>query len=88
MLSFVGDTERIRDQEGALYSNLNSAVCGAAKSDGAFGDKVGIALDLRGDLVEQFVDSDECWSAHVPMRLFHLGMKINCRCQVLVQKFD
>jgi hypothetical protein len=45
-------------------------------------------LDLRGDLVEQFVDSDECWSAHVPMRLFHLGMKINRRCQVLVQKFD
>jgi hypothetical protein len=34
------------------------------------------------------VDSDECWSAHVPMRLFHLGMKINRRCQVLVQKFD
>ena len=46
MLSFVGDTERIRDQEGALYSNLNSAVCGAAKSAGALGSPASICVML------------------------------------------
>ena len=55
---------------------------------GALGDQVGIALRLAGDLVEQLVDGDEGGSAHIPVRLLQLAMKIDRRRQVLVQEFD
>jgi hypothetical protein len=46
------------------------------------------SFDFHRDPVEQFVDRDESQSAHIPVRLFHLGVQINRRRQVLVQKFD
>jgi hypothetical protein len=38
----------------------------------AFGDLVHVALHRLGHLVEQFVQADEAWTFHVPMRLLHL----------------
>jgi hypothetical protein len=38
--------------------------------------------------VEQFVACDEARPTYAPMRLLHLGVRIDRCCHVLVQKFD
>src|SRR6185437_12257929 len=77
----IGDAEWIGDEKGALRRCLDGAICRTAQSAGALRNKIGIVLYLARDFVEQLVDGDEAWPAHVPMRLFHLSVQIDRRGQ-------
>src|SRR6185312_14565973 len=61
----VRDAKRIGDEKRALSRYLDRAMCRASESAGALGDKVRIVLHLGRDFIEQLVDCDEAWSAHV-----------------------
>ena len=79
VLMLVGHAESIRHKEGALRRNLNCAVCGSAEPGGTLGSEVGMILAFNRDLVEQLIDRDDTWSAHVPMRLFNFCAQIDRR---------
>src|SRR6185437_12923803 len=74
MFLLVGDAEWIGDKKGALSRHLDGAICRTPQSTGALRNKVRIIFHLARDFVEQLVDRNEAWPAHVPMRLFHLRM--------------
>jgi hypothetical protein len=73
----VRDAKRIGDEKRALSRYLDRAMCRASESPGALGDKVGIVLHLGRDFIEQFVDCDEAWPTHIPMRCF------TCACRLM-----
>src|SRR6185312_9310480 len=79
MFLLIGDAEWIGDEKGALSRCLDGTICRATQSAGALRNKIRIVLYLARDFIEQLVDRDEAWPAHVPMRLFHLRMQIDRR---------
>src|SRR6185437_1626933 len=80
VLLLVRDAKRIGDEKRAFGRYLDSAICRASLSACALRKKVGIVLYLGRDFVEQLVNRDEAWPAHIPMRLFHLRMQVDgCR---------
>ena len=88
MLIAVGEAKGIVNEEGVFGGDLHGSLRGAAKPAGAFRDNIRIIFDRGGDLVEEFVDRDECGSTNIPMRLFDLSMQINRSREMLVQQFD
>jgi hypothetical protein len=77
MLKFVSYAQQIGIEVALHCRRLNGAIRGATKPAHAFGKQIRIFLDRNRNLIEQLVDCYEAGATNVPMRLFHLRMKIN-----------
>src|SRR5580692_9374157 len=81
-----GDRRGVRLEGGGARDLGERAVRDAPERGGTLGDGVDLVLDRLGELVEQLVQGDEVGALDVPVRVLHLGAKIDRIGQALVEE--